>query len=116
VTPPRDAAAGGADATLFGLVHNMTSVPVHGLEVEHTSTAGVTNHRFLASFSDHMWIVDRPEPKRTLWSRTNWARSESGAGVYLNAFQIPATADAGDAPISIPQHDAPARPAALQSS
>jgi hypothetical protein len=109
-TPLTDASAGGADATLFGQVQSLVSVPVHGLEIKHTSTAGVTNHRFLASYSDYMWILDRPEAKRTLWSRTNWTMSGPAAGAHANAFQIPASPDAGDVRLSIPQQDgAPAR-------
>lgn len=105
ITPLTDASAGGADATLFGQVQSLPSVPVHGLEIKHTSTAGVTSHRFLASYSDYMWILDRPEAKRALWSRTNWTMSGPGAGAYANAFQIPANPDAGDVRLSLPQQE-----------
>jgi hypothetical protein len=109
VSPATDFRAGGADASLTSLINDVPGAPVHGLEVVHTSTAGVTNHRLLASYAGHMWIIDRPEAKQSLWSRTNWAASGLGAGKYASAFQIPKAPDAGDRLVTFLQHDSPAR-------
>lgn len=78
--------AGGANASLSGVINDLAAVPSYGLEVVHTSTAGVTNRRMVLTFADHFWIIDRPEALETLWSRLNWEGT-----AYLNAFHIPQT-------------------------
>lgn len=103
--PGTDFKAGGADAALAGVFNDTAGMPAHGLEVRHTSTAGVTNHRLLASHAQHMWIIDRPEAKQALWSRTNWSMSGPAAGAYANAFQSPKQPDAGNFRFSILQKD-----------
>lgn len=111
-----DAHAGGADADLLGPLVNdvrVGSIPgspllgfaAHGLEVKHTSTAGVTNRRFVASFAQHLWILDRPDAKRPLWSRLHWSSAGSASAPYANAVQIPEADAAQDIDISWPEKD-----------
>jgi hypothetical protein len=79
--------AGGADADLLGpLVADLPLHASHGLEVKHTSTAGVTNRRLLLSFASNVWVVDRAENKRVLWSQMHFNQSEEDF-----AFQYPGT-------------------------
>lgn len=79
-----DGHPGGAPAYLTSYVSSSVAPVFHGLEVKHTSSdAGVTNHRAILSFADHLWIIDRPDQVREMWLRWNYP--------YMDPFIEPLT-------------------------
>jgi len=72
-----DAFPGGSPAYLDDSLTHIVAPFFHGLEVKHTSNAGVTNHRAILSFADHLWIIDRPDQAREMWLRWNYLNSQA---------------------------------------
>ncbi len=107
-----DAHAGGADAFLSQSFQDDLGgyfQPSYGLEVKHTSTSGITNHRAAFYFADHMWIIDRLERKETLWSRLNWGAPPTTlngpSGPFSEIAAAPLVADPPAVPQAFPQKD-----------
>lgn len=83
--PSVDAYFGGAEARVsIPVIQNSSRLPSYGLEVKHTaSISGVTNHRTVLSFGGYLWIIDRPEQPRSLWSQFNWWAILNSSGKQL---------------------------------
>ena len=67
-----DGHPGGSPAYKSDLQTHTVAPVFHGLEVKHTSSAGVTNHRAILSFADHLWVIDRPDQAREMWLQWNY--------------------------------------------